>query len=155
MAAAVRLRALARAAGYIGTAEMPPGSNRGTLIDGWNVGAGVPVGSAWCMSFIHGMYRAEGVTLGGWAGVGNFAAWAQAQGWTVGRPRRGDIGCLDWNGDSWPDHAVIVERVLALRWSPSGRFVGWLQYIAGNDGDAVTRRRLWVPSTSRFARIPG
>ena len=150
----LRVRVLLRATAFIGTREQPPGSNRGSSIDRWNRQAGVPVGSPWCMSFVHAMYAAEGKTLGGWASVGDFARWATAQGWQVGRPRRGDVGCLDWNADDWPDHAVIVERVLALRWRGS-RFVGWIQYVAGNDGDAVSRRRLWVPASSRFARVPG
>jgi hypothetical protein len=138
----------------IGVSEQPPGSNRGVLIDKWNLEAEVPIGSEWCMSTVHAAYKSVGVTLGGWASVGNFASWASQQGWTIGRPRRGDVGCLDWNGDSWPDHAVIVERVLALRWR-NGRFVGWIQYVAGNDGNQVRRRRIWVPATSRFARVPG
>lgn len=150
----VRLRALELAQSHIGVTEQPPGSNRGPLIDKWNRDAGEPLGSAWCMDFVHGMYLANGVRLGGWGSVGDFEQYARSQGWQITRPRRGDIGCLDWNGDHWPDHAVIVERVLALRWSGSS-FVGWIQYIAGNDGNAVSRRRLWVPATSRFARVPG
>ena len=148
-----RLRALAFLAAHVGMSESPPGSNRGPLIDKWNRDAGAPVGSPWCMSSVHAAYLTTGLKLGGWASVGNFEEWAGAQGWLIGRPRRGDVGCLDWNGDSWPDHAVIVERVLALRWKGS-RFIGWVQYVAGNDGDAVSRRRLWVPATSRFARVP-
>jgi hypothetical protein len=150
----VRLRALAFVVAHLGVAEDPDGSNRGPLIDKWNELAGVPFGSAWCLSTIHAAYHYCGVELGGGASVGNFEAWAKAQGWLIGRPRRGDVGCLDWNSDSWPDHAVIVERVLALRYR-GGRFVGWIQYVAGNDGNAVRRRRLWVPATSRFARVPG
>lgn len=150
----LRRRALAFVVAHIGVTESPPGSNRGPLIDQWNRAAKVPIGSAWCMSTIHAAYLACGVTIGGWASVGNFEQYAAKQGWIVGRPRRGDVGCLDWNGDSWPDHAVIVERVLALRWK-AGRFVGWVQYVAGNDGNMVRRRRVWVPASSRFARVPG
>lgn len=150
----VRLRVLRWAQGYVGVTEQPPGSNRGPLIDRWNLEAGEPAGSEWCMDFVHAGYLANGVKLGGWGSVGDFAQWAKQQGWAVGRPRRGDIGCLDWNADRWPDHAVIVERVLALRWRGAA-FVGWVQYVAGNDGNAVSRRRIWVPATSRFARVPG
>ena len=148
----IGLCALRRASTYVGVHEEPPGSNRGPLIDAWNAEAGVPVGSEWCMSFVHAMCRACGKTLGGSASVGNFAQWAQANGMSIVRPRKGDIGCLEWEADDWPDHAVIVEHVLALRWL-GGRFVGWLQYVAGNDGNAVSRRRVWVNPRSRFARI--
>jgi hypothetical protein len=148
----IGLCALKRATGYIGVTEEPPGSNRGPLIDAWNVEAGVPVSSEWCMSFAHAMLRACGKTVGGGASVGNFALWAQANSMIVARPRRGDLGCLEWEADNWPDHVVFVERVLALRWL-GGRFVGWLQYVAGNDGNAVSRRRVWVNPRSRFARI--
>ena len=147
------LHALQHAEAYVGVREQPPGSNRGGLIDQWNAGAGVPAGSEWCMSFAHAMFRLAGVTLGGWASVGNFELWANQHGYLIRRPYRGDIGCLDWNADNWPDHAVIVERVLGLRWF-GGRFVGWIRYIAGNDGDAVSRRVIRVMSTARFARIP-
>lgn len=150
----LRERALEHAIARLGVTEQPLGSNRGPLIDKWNRAANGLVGEPWCMSFIHGMYLELGVTLGGWAGVGNFESWARSHGYLVGRPRRGDIGCLDWNGDAWPDHAVIVERVLALRWRGSS-FVGLIRYVAGNDGDRVQRRTRWVPSTSRFARVPG
>lgn len=139
---------------HIGVTERPPGSNRGAEIDSWNIRAGVPLGSPWCMSTVHAAYASQGVTLGGWASVGNFEHWAEAQGWRVGRPRKGDVVCFDWNGDNWPDHVGVIERTLALRWA-GGRFVGWVQYVAGNDADQLRRNRRWVPASSRFARVPG
>lgn len=154
MAIPVRICALARASTYVGVREDPPGSNRGHLIDAWNRLAGVPVGSKWCMSFQHAMFLACGITLGGWASVGNFLAWAVANHYEVRRPFRGDLICFEWEQDTWPDHVGQVEHVLALRWRGS-RFVGWVQYIAGNDGDAVSRRRRWITARDRFARVPG
>lgn len=41
------------ACGYIGTREQP--GNRGPLVDKWNLAAGAPLGSPWCMSFVFGM----------------------------------------------------------------------------------------------------
>jgi hypothetical protein len=155
-----RLRALDHARSYLGVKERG-GYNRGPLIDRWNLDAGVPVGSAWCMSFVRAMYARAGVKLGGGASVGNFESWAKAHGNLVTRPFRGDVVCFDWNGDRWADHVGIVERVLALRWK--GRvFVGWIQTIEGNtssgargsqdNGDGVYRRRRWA-TACKFARI--
>ena len=42
---------------YVGVAETPTGSNRGTQIDEWNTACGVPVGSYWCASFVSAMTR--------------------------------------------------------------------------------------------------
>jgi hypothetical protein len=148
-----RICALLKAATFVGTTEQPPGSNRGPLIDRWNMGAGVPLGSAWCMSFQHAMFRLCGVKLGGWASVGNFEAWAFKHAYEVRRPRRGDLICFEWELDSWPDHVGIAERVLALRWK-GVRFVGWVRYIAGNDGNAVSRRTRWMTERDRFCRVP-
>lgn len=40
---------------YVGVAEEPHGSNRGKLIDKWNLQCNVPVGSFWCCSFVSGV----------------------------------------------------------------------------------------------------
>ncbi len=106
------------------------------------------------MSFMHAMFKSAGVILGGWASVGNFHLWSVAHGYEIRRPFRGDLICFEWERDDWPDHVGIVERVLALRWR-GGRFVGWVKYIAGNDGNAVSRRRRWITDRDRFARVPG
>ncbi len=42
---------------YVGVAEDPHGSNRGTLIDKWNQQSNVPVGSFWCCSFVSAVGR--------------------------------------------------------------------------------------------------
>lgn len=158
-----RLRALNHARSYIGVREAVGKPNRGALIDTWNLASGVPVGSPWCMSFVRAMYAKAGVTLGGGASVGNFEAWAKQHGELVSRPFKGDVVCYDWNGDGWPDHVGLVERVLALRWR--GRvFVGWVQTVEGNtssgsrgsqdNGDGVYRRRRWA-TTCKFARVAG
>jgi hypothetical protein len=153
------LCALRKARLYLGTKEQPPDSNRGPLIDSWNRAAGVPVGSRWCMSFVHSMFLACGRALGGGASVGNFEAWVRhGGGQLVARPFAGDVVCYRFDADDWPDHTGIVERVLALRWS--GRtFVGWVRIVEGNtslgndaNGGAVMRRTRWI-KRARFARI--
>ncbi len=79
--------------------------------------------------------------------------WATAHGYEVKRPRRGDLICFEWDRDNWPDHVGIVVRVLALRWR-SGHFVGWVRYVAGNDGNAVADRKRWMTARDRFCRVP-
>jgi hypothetical protein len=147
------LCAVNRASNYLGVTEHPAGSNLGPRIDEWNTGAGVPLGSPWCMSFQHAMFLKCGVTLGGWASVGNFLAWADQHGYEVVRPFRGDLVCYDWNGDNWPDHVEIVARVLSLRWK-QGRFVGLVRTVGGNTGDAVRVKVRLIRSTWKFVRIP-
>lgn len=166
--APARLRALDRARRYVGVRERPPGSNSGPFIDGWLRGAGARPGQPWCMAFVHAMYDAEGVTLGGWAGVGNFRGWAYEHGYLLvpphERPLRGDLVCYEWNGDDWPDHIGFVEKVLAVRWKGK-QFVGWVRTIEGNtssgaagsqdDGGGVYRRRRWMKPEYQFVRVTG
>lgn len=128
-------------------------SNRGALIDEWNTGAGVPLGSQWCMSFAHAMFAKCGAVLGGWGGVQNFYLWAYQRGYEITRPWRGCLVCYDWEHNGWADHVEIVTRVLALRWR-AGRFVGLISTVGGNTGDAVSRRRRWISPDWRFVRIP-
>jgi hypothetical protein len=145
--------AAARALTFVGVRESPPGSNRGKLIDRWNLAAGVPIGSAWCMSFAHAMFLACGVVLGGWASVGNFETWARGHGYEIARPWRGSLLCIRWDADDWPDHVEIVTRVLGLRWR-GGRFVGWVSTVGGNTGNAVSKRTRRVEARWRFVSIP-
>ena len=158
----LRLRVLERAQRYVGVGETPPGSNRGSLIDGWNRLAGVPLGSPYCASFGHAMYHAEGYELGGAAYCPAVLSWGRGKGFEVRRPLRGDISLYDWDQDGTVDHFGIVEKVLALRWR-GGRFVGLLRTVEANtsaslrgspsNGDGVHRRWRWVNSSTRFLRV--
>lgn len=162
----IREAALRHARAFLGVTEHPPGSNRGPQIDEWNRDACGILGVYWCLSFIHGMYLLAGTTLPGGASVANLLASARARQWVVKRPRRGDIACLEFGGDGlFDDHAAIVERTLALRWT-DGRFTGWIQTIEGNtssgdagsqdNGGGVFRRRRWLRGISAtFVRVPG
>lgn len=162
-----RFRAVDRAAKYVGVTEHPPGSNRGALIDRWNVAACGILGVYWCASFVHGMFLEIGVTLPGGASVLNVRAWAQSVGDIVKRPRRGDLACFEFGEGAWDygDHIGHVERVLALRWS-GGKFTGWIQTVEGNtqsgtagsqsNGGGVFRRRRWVRGIgAQFVRVKG
>lgn len=144
--------ALTRATRHLGETEQPPGSNRSPLIDSWNQAAGLALGQPWCMSFATAMFKACGVQLGGHGGVERFEVWAKANHWTVTGPAKGDLVCFDWDGAGWADHVGIVERVLAVRYTRR-RFVGLIQTIEGNAGNAVSRRRRWVGSAV-FVRGP-
>lgn len=148
-----RICALEHALKHVGLSEQPPGSNRGPLIDKWNAAVGVPLGTAWCLSFVHGMYAECGTNLGGHALVESFEQWASQKGYLVTRPFRGDIVCFDWNADNWYDHVGIVRKVLALRWRGK-TFAGLIATVEGNTGNAVRLRTRWV-LRAKFARIPG
>lgn len=166
MKKATRLRALSVAASKIGVKEH--GFNRGPLIDLWNEEAGVPLGSPYCCSFVHSMFKRVGFNLPGGASVALLRAAAAKNGWIVRRPLRGDLACFDFNtGDRYGpfgDHVGFVERVLALRWS-NGTFTGWVQTCEANtssgaggsqaDGGGVYRRRRWLRGISaEFVRVP-
>lgn len=161
-----RVGALEQACKFVGTVEQPPNSNRGHYIDRWNLDACGVVGVYWCCSFVHGMFKAVGVTLPGGASVLNVYRWALSVGAVVRRPRRGDLVCFDWdNRGVYGDHIGFVERCLAVRWS-GDRFTGWVQTVEGNtqsgaagdqsNGGGVFRRRRWIRGVgATFVRVPG
>ena len=166
-----RLAALKQAATHLGVHEQPPHSNRGPLIDKWNRDAGAPIGSYWCCSFVHCMFKAVGFDLWGGASVQQVRQGAKQRGLIVKRPFRGDLACFDFNeGDRYGpfgDHIGFVARVLALRWT-DGRFTGWITTLEANtskqndltgsqsNGGGVYRRRRWLRGISaEFVRVPG
>jgi CHAP domain len=168
---AIRLIALDRAVKKLGVVEHPPGSNRGVIIDEWNLEADVPVGSYWCCSFVHAMFKHAGFELPGGASVQGVRQAAHQMNWIVQRPYRGDLACFDLDeGERYGpfgDHIGFVERVLALRWS-NGIFAGYIQTIEGNTaaqnnptgaqsngGGVFRRRRLLRAMHAEFVRVPG
>lgn len=161
MAKTKRLRALEIAKREVGVREDPPGSNWGPRVSQYINSTGYNFPTPWCLAFVHWCYERVGVELGGRALVQAFDNWAGQNGYLVKRPFRGDIVCYDWDGDRWDDHVGIVDRVLALRWSPSGKFVGWIRTVEGNtakgndsNGGQVQIRYRWA-KYCKFARIPG
>lgn len=156
----LRLAALAKARTQLGVHEVPAGSNWGVHVREYLASAGILTPAPWCMAFVHWSYAKCGVKLGGWAGVQNFLDWAEANGYEVRRPFKGDLVCYDWNSDRWHDHVGFVDRVLALRWKGK-EFVGWVRTIEGNtavgndsNGGKVMYRWRWIKS-AKFVRIPG
>lgn len=91
------------------------GRNRSPLIDRINKAAGVPLGSPYCAAAVRAAFAAAGVGFGGPhpASVGYVEQWARGKGWLHARPYRGDVFCWQLDGDSWPDHAGIVDKTLS------------------------------------------
>jgi hypothetical protein len=99
-----RIRALDKAATYVGVKEQPAGSNRGPNIDRWCKWANGLTGYPWCAAFACGMVR-------------------EACGLIVPTPKR--------DNDSWPDHIGLVTKVVEIDWQ--GRyFTGAVKTIEGN-----------------------
>ncbi len=151
------------ARGSIGVVEEPRGSNDGPQIRAWLREAGVGVPAPWCAAFAYACALAAGSfavrQVPYPASVLSWVETAQARGWTVKRPLRGDDVAYSWHGrDPHPgDHMGIVERVLALprprRGGLSWRY--WIRTVEGNTGDAVRRRWRWVdPGSVCFIRLP-
>lgn len=160
-ATTARLAALTTARTQLGVVEKTPNWSKQIALYLKSTDISFP--AAWCMAFVHWSFLQAGVTLGGGASVGNFRQWAARNGEIVSRPFKGDVVCYDWNGDGWPDHVGLVERVLALRWRGKV-FAGWIQTIEGNtssgsagsqsDGGGVYRRRRWAGNCT-FVRVRG
>lgn len=160
----VRLDALARAQGNIGVAENPPGSNNGAKVRAWLAEAGANAPNPWCAAFDYSMKIAAGSTavrkIRYPASVLSWVEAADANGWRMDRPYRGDDVAFSWHGhDPHPnDHIGIVEKILALpRSSRPVSFRGkwWIRTVEGNTGDAVRRRWHWVdPRDVAFIRVP-
>lgn len=162
--AAVRFRALERAKKEVGVKEQPPGSNWGPRVSTYIKSTGYNFPLPWCLAFVHWCYAIEGKELGGRALVQAFDNWAGQNGYLVTHPERplkGDIVCYDWEANNWDDHVGIVDKVLALRYSKDGNFIGWVRTVEGNtafgndsNGGQVQIRYRWIKS-AKFARIPG
>jgi hypothetical protein len=114
-----------------GIAEVPPGSNRGPVIDVFTDGNA----EAWCADFVSWVLRAAGHPFNGGASAGWRLAWTgDVRAWFVERgafrerlqadPQPGDVVWFVHG------HVGIVEAVRGDH----------LATIEGNSGDAVTRR---------------
>jgi hypothetical protein len=120
------------AAGEVGQAEQPPGSNDSPRIAEYRTAvAGSGVGP-WCAQFASWCAKQAGVPLGeagqGFQSVGAIADWAQRTGrWQPAgsTPQPGDL--IVWGGE----HVGLVESVDAD---------GSIHTIEGNSSDAVSRR---------------
>lgn len=52
--------ALGVAISQIGVMEVPVGSNRGPMVDQYQIAAGIPPGNFWCMSFVYWCFKTAG-----------------------------------------------------------------------------------------------
>lgn len=139
------------------------GYNRSPLIDKLNRDAGVPVGSSYCATAIHGAFKVAGIDdFGGpaCASVEQTLRWADGKGWLKTRPFAGDVGGWYLDGDSWADHEVMVAKVRS--W---GGLLFTLDTVEANtssgdqgsqaDGPGFHRRRRTVRrGTMKFVRDP-
>jgi hypothetical protein len=125
---------VAAAAGEVGQAEQPPGSNDSPRIAQYRQATrGAPGPGPWCAYFVSWACRQAGVPImDGGAGSGSVDAvysWAQRTGraqpaGSSYKPHPGDLIVFN-------EHIGIVENVL-----PDGR----IQTIEGNSSDRVSRR---------------
>src|SRR4051794_10734131 len=121
------------AAGEVGQAESPPGSNNSPRIAMYrSATAGNPGVGPWCAYFVSWAAKMAGKPLGdngqGFGSVDAVWAWAQRAGRAVpggsGRPSPGDLIV-------WDEHIGIVSGV-----KPDGT----IETIEGNSSDRVSRR---------------
>ena len=125
---------IAAAAGEVGQAESPPGSNDSPRIAQYRQAtAGAPGPGPWCAYFVSWACRQAGVPLGdhgeGFGSVDALYAWAQRTGraqpaGSSYTPKPGDLIVFN-------EHIGVVESVL-----PRGQ----IQTIEGNSSDQVSRR---------------
>jgi hypothetical protein len=125
---------VAAAAGEVGQAEQPPGSNDSLRIAQYRAAtAGAPGPGPWCAYFVSWAARQAGTPLGdhgeGFGSVDALYAWAQR----TGRAAPAGSGYTPKPGDLivFNQHIGIVENVL-----PDGQ----IQTIEGNSSDQVSRR---------------
>jgi hypothetical protein len=125
---------VAAAAGEVGQAEQPPGSNDSPRIAQYrSATAGSPGPGPWCAYFVSWAAKQAGVPLGdhgqGFGSVDALYSWAQH----AGRAQPVSSGYVPKPGDLivFNQHIGIVENVL-----PGGQ----IQTIEGNSSDRVSRR---------------
>jgi hypothetical protein len=125
---------VAAAAGEVGQAEQPPGSNDSPRIAQYRAAtAGAPGPGPWCAYFVSWACKQAGVPVGdhgqGFGSVDALYSWAQH----AGRAQSVGSGYVPKPGDLivFNQHIGIVENVL-----PGGQ----IQTIEGNSSDRVSRR---------------
>jgi hypothetical protein len=125
---------VAAAAGEVGQAEQPPGSNDSPRIAQYRAAtAGSPGPGPWCAYFVSWACKQAGVPVGdhgqGFGSVDALYSWAQH----AGRAQSVGSGYVPKPGDLivFNQHIGIVENVL-----PGGQ----IQTIEGNSSDRVSRR---------------
>lgn len=138
--------ALAAAAGEVGVAEEPPGSNDGSRIADYRAAVvGAHPGAPWCAYFVSWAAAQAGVPLGeagqGFGSVEEIAAWASRTGRLMPPGTTPSPGDLILFGGR---HVGIVESVNAD---------GSLTTIEGNESDAVKRVERSPGEATGFVRL--
>lgn len=139
-------RALVSALSYVGQREEPLGSNRGAFVDECNRLAGVPLGSFWCMSFVHRCVKeaAEDINVAipmpRTASCSFLYRWARQHNRLTSRPEVGDI-FLCIGGENGHYHTGFVATK-----PKSEKF----QTVEGNSNDDGSANGIAV-----VHRIPG
>lgn len=99
-----------RALADVGICEIPPGSNRSGVIDGYNDLAGVAHGSYWCASALGAWYRDAGLRVpSGYASCDNWLRWGKVEGTWVTTPQLGAAVLYGVGEDA--QHIGIVVRI--------------------------------------------
>ena len=113
-------RVIARArADLIAVVEIPLGSNRGLLIDQYNLRAHVPAGSYWCASAVGAWWEDAGLqTPPGRASCDQWMNWAKDTGRWSDKPTLGCAVLYGKPGDA--NHIGLVVRTLPLVLSIEG-----------------------------------
>lgn len=133
----------------IGSAESPPGSNRGKFVDECNRTAGAPLGSFWCMSFVYWCVVQAVNEAGGeveevmprTASCSALFAWAKKKKHLTGDPSPGDI-FLCRGGETGHYHTGFVSSPV--------RHDGFFQTVEGNSNTSGSPNGIAV-----VARFPG
>lgn len=107
-------RVIARARrDVVAVVEIPPGSNRSTVIDEYNARAHVPPGSYWCASAVAAWWEDAGLPVpAGRASCDAWAGWAKATGRWSDHPALGAAILYGVPGDA--SHIGLVARVLPV-----------------------------------------
>lgn len=134
---------------YVGVEELD--GNRGHIIDYWNTKAGVPLGSAWCSSFvmfcINGTDNQLSTKTDLKLSAHVLSMFNQSRECWVGGPQKGFLIC--WQlGDTLSGHVEIIKDVL-----PDGT----LLCIGGNttSQESVNREGRFVAENIRNPRAVG
>lgn len=134
---------------YVGVEELD--GNRGHIIDYWNTKANVPLGSAWCSSFV--MFCVTGtdnqlsIKTDLRLSAHVLSMFNQSKNCWVGKPQKGFLIC--WQlGETLSGHVEIIKEVL-----PDGS----LTCIGGNTtgAESVNREGRFVAENVRNPRAVG
>jgi hypothetical protein len=136
------MRLIRRALADVGLLEMPPGSNRSNVIDGYNQDAGVAAGSYWCASALGAWWRDAGLEVPpGYASCDNWLTWARRTGRLATAPGLGAAVLYGRPGDA--SHIGCVVRVTPLVLSVEGNTtVEGAEFSASRNGVAVSLKEV-------------